>query len=77
MAQTVNAGLTLLYWHVGARIRKDVLKEKRAGYGQEIVSALGRQLEQEFGRGYSRRNLFQMVRFAEVFNCAGSACTIE
>ena len=67
VAQTVNAGLTLLYWHVGARIRKDVLKEKRAGYGQEIVSALGRQLEQEFGRGYSRRNLFQMVRFAEVF----------
>jgi hypothetical protein len=31
IAQTVNAGLVLLHWHVGQRIRKDILKEKRAG----------------------------------------------
>ena len=28
---------------------------------------LSQQLEKEFGRGYSRTNLFNMVRFAEVF----------
>lgn len=67
VATAVNAGLTLLYWQIGQRIRKDILHEKRAGYGEEIVAALARQLEAEFGRGFSRRNLFNMVRFAEVF----------
>ena len=67
VAQTVNAGLTMLYWQIGARIRLDILKEKRAEYGAEIVSALGRQLEAEFGRGFSEKNLRRMIQFAEVF----------
>ena len=67
VAQTVNAGLTLLYWHIGTRVRHDLLKEKRAEYGEKIVSALGTQLSAEFGRGFGVRNLFRMVRFAEVF----------
>lgn len=67
VAQTVNAGLTLLYWNIGRRIRQDVLKEQRAEYGQEILQALSAQLTAEFGRGYSVRNLASMVRFAEVF----------
>jgi hypothetical protein len=66
-AQTVNAGLTSLYWQIGRRIHADILKQKRAEYGKQIVSALGRQLEREFGAGFTRRNLFNMVRFAEVF----------
>lgn len=67
VAQTVNSGLTLLYWQVGDRIRRQVLMEKRAAYGEEIVSALATQLTAEFGEGYGRRNLFRMIRFAEVF----------
>lgn len=67
VARAVDTGLTTLYWHVGRRVRQDILKEKRAEYGGRIVSALGRQLEKEFGRGFGRRNLFRMIRFAEVF----------
>lgn len=67
VAQAVNSGLTLLYWQVGDRIRREVLNEKRAAYGGEIVQALAAQLAEEFGAGFSRRNLFNMVRFAEVF----------
>lgn len=67
VAQTVNAGLTLLYWQVGNRIRREILKEKRAEYGAEIVQTLSAQLELEFGRGFGRRNLFRMIRFAEFF----------
>ena len=67
VAVTVNAGLTILYWQIGDRIRQDVLKEKRAGYGEEIISTLSIQLVKEFGNGFSRPNLFRMVRFAEVF----------
>ena len=67
VARTVNAGLVTLYWAIGNRIRKDILQEKRAEYGQQILYALSRKLEQEFGRGFSERNLAYMVRFAEVF----------
>jgi predicted nuclease of restriction endonuclease-like (RecB) superfamily len=67
VARAVDAGLVTLYWHVGRRIRTDLLKEKRAEYGERIVSALGTQLTMEFGRGFRTRNLFRMIRFAEVF----------
>ena len=67
VAQVVNVGLTMLYWQVGQRIRQDILKEKRAEYGEKIVSALGRQLENEFGRGFAEKNLRRMVQFAELF----------
>jgi predicted nuclease of restriction endonuclease-like (RecB) superfamily len=67
VAQTVNAELTMLYWEIGRRIRQDILEEKRAAYGKEIIAALGRQLESEFGRGFGEKNLHRMVQFAEVF----------
>ncbi len=67
VAQTVNAGLVILYWQIGQRIRKDILKDKRAEYGEQIVSALGTQLRSEFGRGFAEKNLRRMLQFAEVF----------
>lgn len=57
VARAVDAGLAALYWHVGQRIRQEILKEKRADYGGQIVAALGRQLESEFGRGFGAKNL--------------------
>src|SRR5262245_8503031 len=67
VAQAVNAGLVMLYWQIGQRVRKEILKEKRAEYGQRILQALSAKLVAEFGRGFSERNLASMVRFAEVF----------
>lgn len=67
VARAIDSGLTMLYWNVGLRVRQDILKEKRANYGEEIVSALGRQLEVEFGRGFSTKCLRHMIRFAEAF----------
>jgi hypothetical protein len=67
VAAVVNAELALLYWRVGARIRADVLQGRRAEYGTQIMHALCAQLTAEFGTGYSLRNLFNMVRFSEVF----------
>lgn len=76
-AAAVNSALVLLYWQVGSRIRTEVLKEKRAGYGDEIVSTLSRQLAAEFGDGFSRPNLFRMIRFAEVFPEAETVSTLS
>jgi predicted nuclease of restriction endonuclease-like (RecB) superfamily len=43
------------------------LKQKRADYGEKIVAATGRQLEREFGRGFSEKSLRHMIRFAQAF----------
>jgi hypothetical protein len=67
VARQVNSALVLPYWRVGQRIRQDILKEKRAEYGEEIVPTLSSQLVPEFGEGFPKRNLFRMIRFAEVF----------
>jgi predicted nuclease of restriction endonuclease-like (RecB) superfamily len=67
VAQVVNTGLTMLYWQIGQRIRKDVLKEKRAEYGEKILSTLSKELSREFGDGFSVPNLSRMLRFAEAF----------
>ncbi|MEO5914003.1 MAG: PDDEXK nuclease domain-containing protein [Luteolibacter sp.] len=67
VARAVNAGLTMLYWNIGHRIRQEVLNEKRAEYGKRIVHALSGQLEAEFGNGFGARNLFYMLQFAEAF----------
>jgi predicted nuclease of restriction endonuclease-like (RecB) superfamily len=66
-ARAVNTALVGLYWHIGKRVREDVLGEQRAGYGERIVQTLSAQLTAEYGRGFDRRNLFHMIRFAEVF----------
>jgi predicted nuclease of restriction endonuclease-like (RecB) superfamily len=66
-AVAINSELVLLYWQIGSRIRQDILQNQRAEYGQQIVSALGRQLHQEFGPGFSEKVLRHMIRFAEVF----------
>src|SRR5271157_2070011 len=49
LAQAVNSALVLLYWQVGQRIRSDVLKSRRATYGDEICSTLSNELAVEFG----------------------------
>lgn len=67
VSRTIDSGLVTLYWHIGRRIHQNILKEKRAEYGEKIIAALGRQLEIEFGRGFTAKNLHRMVQFAEVF----------
>jgi predicted nuclease of restriction endonuclease-like (RecB) superfamily len=73
----VDSTLVTLYWNVGRRIQKDILGEKRASYGEGIVSALGRQLEAEFGRGFSYSNLTRMMRLAEFFPKAEIVATLS
>ena len=70
-ARAVNSALVGLYWHIGTRIRQDILREKRAGYGEEIVATLSRQLTAEYGRGYSKPNRSRMIRLAGAFQDRG------
>ena len=36
--------MVMLYWQIGHRVRTEVLKSRRAAYGEEIVSTLSAQL---------------------------------
>ena len=66
-AATVNAVITLLYWQVGKRIADEILKDNRGDYGQKVVAGLAKQLSAEFGRGWSKRNLTNMIKFSEIY----------
>ena len=66
-ATAVNVELVLLYWHIGNRIGRDILKEERAPYGKRILSTLSKELIAEYGPGYSQPNLTRMIRFATLF----------
>lgn len=67
VAATVNVGLTMLYWRIGGRVGQEILKGSRAEYGEEIVSTVSRQLEMEYGNGFSAKNIRHMIRFADAF----------
>jgi hypothetical protein len=44
VARQVNSALVVLYWRIGQRIREDILKEKRAEYGEQILPTLSAEL---------------------------------
>lgn len=57
-----------MYWNIGKRISTEILKNKRAEYGKQIVTTLSKQLNEEYGSGWSQRHLFYCVKIAEVFS---------
>jgi hypothetical protein len=63
----VNSELVVLYWQVGKRLREEVLGDERAAYGEQIVAEVAKALTVEFGRGFSRSDLYNMMNFAERF----------
>lgn len=62
-----NSSLTILFWHIGIRINKEILQNKRAEYAKQIVSTLSTQLKAQFGRNFEERNLRRMMQFADQF----------
>lgn len=68
IAVSVNATITALYWEIGSTIKNEVLKNERAEYGQQIVHTLSAQLEKEYGKGWSEKQLRHCVQFAAVFD---------
>jgi len=63
-----NTELVSLYWNVGNIIRKDILQNKRAGYGEQVVAALSKQLTKTHGKGWGEKQLNHCIRSAETFS---------
>ncbi|MFH1328626.1 MAG: DUF1016 N-terminal domain-containing protein [Candidatus Bathyarchaeota archaeon] len=63
-ARAVNTILTVTYWEIGRCIVEFEQKGNlTASYGEEIIERLAVDLTKRFGRGFSRRNLFQIRMF--------------
>lgn len=67
VARVFNAAMLVTYWSVGDRIRREVVGQERAEYGKRLISRLAEELTIAYGSGFSRSNLFNMLRFAETF----------
>ncbi len=68
VAQSVNSEMVLLYWQIGKRIREEISARRIAGQEKGVVDLLSETLTREYGRGFSRRNLFNMIRVADTFD---------
>ena len=58
----------MLYWQVGQRIKLEVLQDKRAEYGKQVIAELSAQLTAMYGRGWSTQQLRHCYRAAEIFS---------
>ncbi len=67
VAVTVNSAMTLMYWHIGDRINREVLGGERAAYGKQIVETLALKLTAEYGKRFDSKSLRRMMQFASVF----------
>lgn len=68
VATHANSELTMMYWHIGQRINREVLGMQRAEYGKQIVATVSQRLQEEFGaKGFDLRNIQRMIQFAGLF----------
>ena len=68
VAATANYELTMMYWHIGERINREVLGNQRAEYGKQIVAQVARQLQETYGKkGFEERTIRRMMQFAQMF----------
>lgn len=67
VAVGVNAELVMLHWHIGHRLREDIMNYGRSVYGEKIVGLVALDLTHAYGRGFSEKSLRHMVRFAEAY----------
>ena len=59
----VNETLIKRNWLLGMRIQHEVLKDKRAEYGQQVVKKLAQSLVERYGKGFQMANLYHFISF--------------
>ena len=65
--RTVNTEMLNLYWNIGKIIMEIQEGKERASYGEKILENVSIKLTEEFGKGFSKRNLRRMRRFYYLF----------
>ena len=68
VATYVNVEAVMLKWHVGKRIKEDVLFNQRAEYGKEILKTISEKLTEKYGAGWGVKSLQHCLRAAYTFS---------
>lgn len=63
----VDETLVKRNWLLGLRIQHEVLKDKRAEYGKQVIKELSKSLTQRYGEGFKSANLYHFVSFYNSF----------
>jgi predicted nuclease of restriction endonuclease-like (RecB) superfamily len=75
-AQSVNTILLETYWQIGRHIVEfEQHGQEKAEYGKALLTKLSKDLSMEYGKGFSRSNLFQIrafyLRFQKIQTVSG------
>lgn len=74
--RSVDFQRVLMYWHIGKRIFvEEQGKQERAEYGRYLIRELAKQLEPEYGSGFSTRQLERCRQFYRLFPIASALRT--
>ena len=65
--RAVNEVLIKRNWLLGMRIQREVLKDKRAEYGEQVVKNLSIALVNKYGKGFQLANLYHFIAFYNYF----------
>lgn len=68
VAVFVNSEVILMNWHIGKRIKENVLHNKRAEYGKEVIKNISLKLTEKYGKGWGEKHLQHCLRSAEAFS---------
>ena len=64
----VNFIMVEAYWHIGQQIVEEEQKdEDRAKYGSYLIKELSQRLTADFGKGFGKRNIYNMKKFYLAF----------
>jgi predicted nuclease of restriction endonuclease-like (RecB) superfamily len=77
IARTINSQMTMLYWHIGKRIREEVMQEGRAEYGKHVLKNLANILSAEYGKGFTHSNLVRITQFYDSFPSIEISATLS
>lgn len=77
IAEQANSTLAVLFWQIGNKINRNILENKRASYGKQIVVTLSRQLTEKYGNNFQEKNLRRMLQFAEKFEDFEKVATLS
>ncbi len=77
VAVYVNSEVCMTNWRIGTRIKEDVLYNKRAEYGKQVVKNLAVQLTERYGKGWSEKTLRHCLRAAETFTEADIVSAVQ
>ncbi|MBQ4396797.1 MAG: DUF1016 family protein [Clostridia bacterium] len=66
--QAINLALVRRNWLLGRRISEEELNgETRAEYGLEVIKKLSKELTDEYGKGFTKTNLYNFYLFYKTF----------